>query len=72
MEAKLFQNFLGGLVQENTPVRILVEQVEEDSGITVNNVAFDIKRIDIVDDVAYLTVDHNRVHIVPEPGVMKD
>lgn len=64
MEAKMFQDVLGGLVQENTPVRM---RYETGQGGTADRIAFDIKRFEIgPDGVAYLVIDHNRSHIIPE------
>lgn len=64
MEAKLFQDVLGGLVQENTPVRM---RYETGTAGKADIVAFDIKRFEIgPDGVAYLVIDHERSHIIPE------
>ena len=48
MEAELFQDVLGGLVQAHTPVRVRIDN---------SPIAFDIERFEIVDGVAYLIVD---------------
>ena len=56
MEAQLFQNVLGGLVQDQTPVRVRIDNA---------NIAYGVERFEIVDGVAYLIVDSADVHIVP-------
>lgn len=57
MDAKIFQNVVGGLVQEGSPVRVRIDNAE---------VSYDIERLEIVNGVVYLIVDSADVNIIPE------
>ena len=61
MKAVQLQNVVGGIIQEDTPVR-----ARHDTGSDADKVAWDISRIEVVDGVAYLIINHNSPHIVPE------